>query len=102
MGIPGQHLLQPDIMLPAIVQIVFVEETLARPKWEIGKLNLLGIISEGNAALVRDAIILAVNVKPMEVGIAPAHSDLNDVMEVGNALVTAQQQPPPDHRANAA
>ena len=42
------------------------------------------------------------NMKPMEVRIAPAHRDLNGVMEIGNAVVTPQQQATPDHRAYAA
>ena len=55
-----------------------------------------------NAAFVRNAVILAVHVKPMEVGIAPAHGDWDGARGVGNALVTAKRQTPPDHRANAA
>jgi hypothetical protein len=41
------------------------------------------------------------NMKLMEGGIAPAHRELNCVVEFGDALVTARQQAPPGHRANA-
>jgi len=50
---------------------------------------------------VRNAVIFAVDVKPMKVGIIPTHGNLNRVMKVGNAVITPQEQSPPDHRANA-
>jgi len=51
---------------------------------------------------VRNAVIFAMDVKPMQVGITPPHGNLNRVMKVGNAVVAPQKQSPPDHRANAA
>jgi hypothetical protein len=62
--------------------------------------NTFGLIGEGEATLVRDAVIFSVDVKPMQVGITPPHGNLNRVMEVGNALVAPYEQSPPDHRAN--
>jgi hypothetical protein len=44
------------------------------------------VVGEGNAALGRNAVILAVHGKPIDVGIAPAHADWDGVVEVGNAL----------------
>jgi hypothetical protein len=46
-------------------------------------------------------IIFTVDVKTMQVGITPTHGNLNRVMKVGNAVVTPQEQSPPDHWANA-
>jgi hypothetical protein len=36
----------------------------------------------------------------MKVGIAPTERDLNGVMNIGDALVAAQQEPSPDHGAD--
>lgn len=41
------------------------------------------------------------NVEAMEVRIAPAHSDLNGVVEISDSLIAAQQNAAPDHRAHA-
>jgi hypothetical protein len=54
------------------------------------------------AAFVRNAVIFAVDVKAIQVGIAPTHGDLNGVMEVGDGVVAPQEQSTPDHRADAA
>jgi hypothetical protein len=47
---------------------------------------------------MRDPVVLAVNVEAIEVRIAPAHGDLNGVMEIGDRLIAAQQNAAPDHR----
>ena len=79
-------------MLPVIVQVVLVQKPLAKPKSEVGEMDLLRVVVERNASRMRHAVVLAVNGKPMKVGIAPAEADLNGVMEIGDALVTAQQE----------
>src|ERR1035437_7854281 len=89
-------------MLPDIVEVVLVEEALAKPEPEVGQMDLLGIVAEPNASFVLPPEIFAMNMKLMEVGIAPAHGDLNRVVEISDAVVTAQQQAPPHHRANDA
>jgi hypothetical protein len=53
----------------------------------LGQANAVGVIGEGQAALVRHALIFAVEVKTVEVGIMPAHGDLNGVMQVGDGVV---------------
>jgi hypothetical protein len=47
-------LLQADIVLPEIVEIVFVQKTLPQPESEAGQVNLLGVVVEPDAALMRD------------------------------------------------
>jgi hypothetical protein len=59
------------------------------------------VIGVREASLVRNAVIFAVDVNTMQVGITPTHGNLNRVMNVGNAAVTSQEQSPPDHWANA-
>ena len=50
---------------------------------------------------MRNAVIFAVDVKTMQMGITPTHGNLNRVMKVGDAVVIPQEQSPPDHWANA-
>src|SRR6478752_2481168 len=38
----------------------------------------------------------------MEMGVAPAEGDLDDVMELGNGALAADQDSPPDHGADLA
>src|SRR6516165_12281540 len=42
------------------------------------------------------------NVKPVKVQVTPVKGNLQGVMEVGDGGVTADQEPSPDHRADAA
>src|ERR1035438_6698105 len=98
---PRENLLQADIVLPEIVEIVFVQKTLTQPESEAGQMNLLGVVVEPDAALMRDPVVLAVNVEAIEVRIAPAHGDLNGVMEISDSLIAAQQNAAPNHRAHA-
>jgi hypothetical protein len=77
------------------------KEALAKTKSEIGEINLLRIVIEREASLVRHTVILAVNMKPVQMGIASAHRDLNGVVEIGNAVITAELQATPDHRTDA-
>jgi hypothetical protein len=47
------------------------------------------------------AIVLAVNIKAVQMGIAPPHGDLKGIMEIGDTLIAEQQNGLPDHRAHA-
>jgi hypothetical protein len=67
----------------------------------LGQKNTFGVIGEGEAALVRNAVIFPVDVKPMQMAVTPTHGDLNGVMEVSDAVVAPQEQSAPDHRADA-
>src|SRR5262249_38493778 len=96
---PRENLLQADIMLPEIREIVFVQKTLTQPESEAGQVNLLGVVVEPDATLMSAPVVLAVNVEAIEVRIAPAHDDLNGVMEIGDRLITAQQNAATDHQA---
>ena len=98
---PRENLLQANIMHPEIVEIVFVQKTLTtagnrsrpgKPSW--GR-------REPDAALMSDPVVLAMNMEAIEMRIAPAHGDLNGVMEIGDRLIAAQQNAAPDHRAHA-
>jgi hypothetical protein len=43
----------------------------------------------------------AMEPEPVEIGIGPSHSDLADMVQIGDDTVTADKQTPPDHRADA-
>jgi hypothetical protein len=57
---------------------------------------------EGKATLARNAVVFAVDLKAVQVGITPTHGDLNGVREVGDAVAAAQERSAPDHRTDAA
>jgi hypothetical protein len=90
MAIPREHFLQADVVLPEIVEIVFIKKALTQPESEAGQKNLFRIVVKPDATLMSDSVVLAVNMKAMEVEIAPAHGDLDGVMEIGNGLIAAQ------------
>ena len=100
LGMERQALLNPDLMQPGIAEVVLVEKPLTCPKTEVGKIPALGIIGEIHAADMIPTVVLAMNMEPIQVGIAPADRDLNGVMEVGYRAVATDQQSPPDHGAN--
>jgi hypothetical protein len=82
--ISWEHLFKDDIMEPAITHVVFVDKALTRPKFEVSKGDLGGIIGKAYPALPIDAIVFAMHTKSMQVYILPAHSHLEDGMEMGD------------------
>jgi len=88
-------------VLPAVVEIILVQKAFTKTKTELGQANAVWVIGERESSLVRNAVVFAVDMKTMQVGITPTHGNLNRVMKVGNAVVTPQEQSPPDHWANA-
>ena len=79
-----------------------MQKAFTKTKTELGQANAVWVIGEGEASLVRNAIVFAVDVKTIQVRITPTHGDLNGVMEVSDAVVAPQEQSAPDHRADAA
>jgi hypothetical protein len=53
------------------------------------------------ARYARHPIPLALDTELVEMGVGPPHGDLEDVVQIGNGTVTADEQAPPDHRADA-
>ena len=101
LGIQRQHLFEPYIVLPVVVEIILVQKAFTKTKTELGQANAVWVIGERESSLVRNAVIFAVDVNTMQMGITPTHGNLNRVMKVGNAVVTPQEQSPPAHWANA-
>ena len=58
------------------------------------------VVIEADAAQISDAVVLAVDVEPMQVFPAPVKGNLNVVMELSDGGLTGNQQASPDHRAD--
>jgi hypothetical protein len=52
----------------------------------LSQANAVWVIGVRGASLVRNALIFAVDVKTMQVGITPTHGNLNRVMKIGNGV----------------
>jgi hypothetical protein len=96
----GQDRFEPEVMLPEVTHVVFVDESLALAQLEIGKRDLVWVVGEGDPADARDAIRLTMNAELVQVQIFPAHRDLHDGMQLGDGGVAGHQQSPPDQRGD--
>lgn len=90
----------PDLVLPRVAQVVLIKEPLVESEPEVGESDLACILGRRESADSTDAIVAAVDAKPVEMEITPAESDLEHVMEVGEGAIAAHQEPPPDHGAD--
>ncbi len=63
-------------------------------------MHMLRIVGEAHAADVRDTVVLAMNMELIQVSIAPAHRDLNRVVQISHGAVATDEEAPPDPRAN--
>lgn len=86
-----EALLQPQFVHPEIAEVVLVEETLSQTEAEGGEQNLSRVVTEAGPAQMGDAVVLAVNMEAVEVGIAPAEGELPRGMQVGTAAARCGQ-----------
>jgi hypothetical protein len=49
-----------------------------------------------------DAIVLAMDDEGMEMGVGPAHDELQNIMEIGDGAVAADNETSPNHGTNSA
>src|SRR4029079_912410 len=89
-----------DDMLPPVPEVVLIQKALPWSEREVGETDAGGIIRKGDAAEVGGAERLAVDHELMEVGVAPAHRDLEHVVQVGDGGVAADEQSAGDHRTD--
>ena len=59
------------------------------------------VIVKRNTALVSDPVILALNMKAMEMFAPPVEGNLNIGVELGDAGFAGNQQTTPHHRTNS-
>ena len=53
-------------MLPVVVEIILIQKAFTKTKTELGQPNAVWVIGEGEASLVRNAVIFAVDVKTIK------------------------------------
>src|SRR5260370_15464386 len=87
-------------MLPQIAEIIFVKKALVHAEMELGKECFLRVGPERGAADPAQTILLAANHETMEVKVAPIECDLEQLVQRGDAAVTAHVQTPPNRWVN--
>src|SRR5262249_54477117 len=98
----GHDLLKPDLVPPEVVEIVLVDEALVEAEAEISETKELGIVAKGDAAGVGNAVVLAVDDEAVEVGVGPIEGSLDEVVEISDRGITANEEAAPDERADPA
>src|SRR6266508_1810222 len=98
--IERQNLLKADLMSPEIAEVIFVGKTLVRAEVKTGETHLLGIIREGDPADVGNTVGFAVDDEAVDVRVGPAKSALDDLVEIGDPGVAANQDAAPDQWAD--
>jgi hypothetical protein len=71
-----QQALDPQVVLPAVGEVVFIDEALADAQTKIGQVYLLGIVAEADPAIMTDTVLTPVNDEAVEMLISPAESHL--------------------------
>ena len=88
--------------MPAVGEVVLVQETLTDAEAKVGQAYVSGIVTEANPAVMPDAILAAVDDEAVQVLIAPAQCSLKGCVEIGDRTVAANEQAAPDRRADTA
>ena len=91
-AVGGHDGLDPHVMGPGGVEVVLVDEAFPHPEPEPAKGNLAGVVPEVDTALVSDPVVGPVDHETVEVVAFPAKGDLEDLMEVSDAGIGADQQ----------
>jgi hypothetical protein len=96
-----QNLLNADLVAPGDVEVVLVDEALARAKAEIGQAYLVWIVGEAHPTRVGNTVTLAVDHEAVEVRVGPAEGSLDAGVEVRDGGLTRDQESAPDQRADS-
>ena len=72
------------------LEVVLIEKAFPDSKAKTAKGHFGGVVGKADPADVRHAEVLAVDMKPIQVRVAPAHGNLNRVVEISDRLVTTQ------------
>ncbi len=91
--LPRPDLLDPDVVLPAVGEVVLIQEALADTQIQIGQSHLARIA----AATV--PILPPLDDEAMEVLVAPVQGCLQGGMQLGDGVVTADEEAAPASRA---
>jgi hypothetical protein len=78
-------------VLPAISEVVFVNEPLADAQTKIGQAYVSGIITEADSAVMTDAVLTPVNDEAVQMLVGPAQSRLQRRVQIGDGRVAADE-----------
>jgi Phage integrase family len=81
-------------------EAVGIGESFPFPQPEIGQADLMGVVVEDHAALVADAVLLAVHSETVQVLTAPAEGDLQDLMQTSDSDRVGDLHLTPDQRTD--
>ena len=98
--IPRKCPFQPHIQHLTGREVVFIPEPLAIMQPEPRKPDLTGILTEDDSAMLRNSVVLSMNMEEMEMLTAPGESPQKNLMELGEAGFAADQEAPPNQRAH--
>jgi hypothetical protein len=87
--------------LPGVPKVIAVEGPLTQPGTKVCEAHLANGITEADALQPGYLILFPVDMELVKVGIRAAHGDLEDMMQIGDGVVTADEQMSPDHRTDA-
>jgi hypothetical protein len=96
-----EELLDKDVVLPIVTEIIHVLEPFARFEAKVGQSDLIGMVSEADAAFVSDTVLLSVDDKSVQMTIQPTHDHLHGFVKCPDRRVTGNQNPPPHGRLDA-
>ena len=71
-----QELLNAHIVLPAVREVVFIQETLTCAEVKVGQAYVSRVVTEANSAVMADSVLAAVDDEAVQVLIAPAEDEL--------------------------
>ena len=98
-GSTGEDPLDAEVVLPVIVEVILVAEALPHPELEHVPAHPVGVVHKAHASAVAHAIVLAVNMEAVQMGIGPPQGELERVVEIRDCAVAAPQ-PAPDQGAD--
>lgn len=101
-GIDRQSRFNPDVVNPAVAEIVFVGEPLHPAQLQITNPYLSGVGIKEGAAVSAQTVFTAADLKTVQVHIFPAEGHLQYLVKLCDAGVARNQQASPDQRADTA
>jgi hypothetical protein len=100
-GLWDEHGFHAELVLPVVSEVIVVEETLIKPETNVCGAHIVRVVMEADASQPGYPILFSVDAELVKVGIRPAHGDLEDVVQIGDSMATADKQTAPDHRTDA-
>ncbi len=97
-----QDLLDSHVVLPAVGEVILVQEALTNAQAKVGQAYVSGIVTEADPAIMPDAVLTTLDDETVQVLVGPAQHSLASGVEIGDGTVAANEQAAPDQRADAA